>query len=117
MCLRSAAWHCGATSQTTRRTELEGSMCRRGAVVWPGVGRSVTQKTLGHAPAMWTWTDHRVLYLSPRSPPPRALRSVSGCASKLIMDTLGIEPRAPRMLSGCDATTPRAHDTRECHQA
>ena len=25
------------------------------------------------------------------------------------MDTLGIEPRASRMLSGCDTTTPRAH--------
>ena len=24
------------------------------------------------------------------------------------MDTLGIEPRASRMLSGCDTTTPRA---------
>ena len=26
------------------------------------------------------------------------------------MDSLGIEPRASRMLSGCDTTTPRAHD-------
>ena len=26
------------------------------------------------------------------------------------MDTLGIEPRASRMLSGCDTTTPRARD-------
>ena len=26
------------------------------------------------------------------------------------MDTLGIEPRASRMLSGCDTTTPRALD-------
>ena len=25
------------------------------------------------------------------------------------VDTLGIEPRASRMLSGCDTTTPRAH--------
>ena len=25
-----------------------------------------------------------------------------------LMDTLGIEPRASRMLSGCDTTTPRA---------
>ena len=25
-----------------------------------------------------------------------------------LMDTLGIEPRAPRMLSGCDTTTPWA---------
>ena len=25
------------------------------------------------------------------------------------MDTLGIEPRASRMLSGCDTTTPCAH--------
>ena len=30
------------------------------------------------------------------------------CAAQL--DTLGIEPRASRMLSGCDTTTPRAHD-------
>ena len=29
-------------------------------------------------------------------------------AASVTMDTLGIEPRAPRMLSGCDATTPRA---------
>jgi hypothetical protein len=27
------------------------------------------------------------------------------------VDTLGIEPRASRMLSGCDTTTPRAHVT------
>ena len=27
------------------------------------------------------------------------------------MDTLGIEPRASRMLSGCDTTTPRALDS------
>ena len=27
------------------------------------------------------------------------------------MDTLGIEPRASRMLSGCDTTTPRALNT------
>ena len=27
------------------------------------------------------------------------------------MDTLGIEPRASRMLSGCDTTTPRARDS------
>jgi hypothetical protein len=27
-----------------------------------------------------------------------------------MMDTLGIEPRASRMLSGCDTTTPRALD-------
>ena len=26
------------------------------------------------------------------------------------LDTLGIEPRASRMLSGCDTTTPRAHE-------
>ena len=26
----------------------------------------------------------------------------------ILMDTLGIEPRASRMLSGCDTTTPRA---------
>lgn len=26
------------------------------------------------------------------------------------VDTLGIEPRASRMLSGCDTTTPRARD-------
>ena len=25
------------------------------------------------------------------------------------LDTLGIEPRTSRMLSGCDTTTPRAH--------
>ena len=25
------------------------------------------------------------------------------------LDALGIEPRASRMLSGCDTTTPRAH--------
>ena len=25
------------------------------------------------------------------------------------LDTLGIEPRASHMLSGCDTTTPRAH--------
>ena len=29
------------------------------------------------------------------------------------MDTLGIEPRASRMLSGCDTTTPRALEL--CH--
>ena len=29
-------------------------------------------------------------------------------AASVTMDTLGIEPRAPRMLSGCDTTTPRA---------
>ena len=28
---------------------------------------------------------------------------------KAEMDTLGIEPRASRMLSGCDTTTPCAH--------
>ena len=28
-----------------------------------------------------------------------------------MMDTLGIEPRASRMLSGCDTTTPRARDS------
>ena len=28
--------------------------------------------------------------------------------ARLQMDTLGIEPRASRMLSGCDTTTPRA---------
>jgi hypothetical protein len=28
------------------------------------------------------------------------------------MDTLGIEPRASRMLSGCDTTTPCALETR-----
>ena len=27
------------------------------------------------------------------------------------MDTLGIEPRASRMLSGCDATTPHARES------
>ena len=27
-----------------------------------------------------------------------------------MLDTLGIEPRASRMLSGCDTTTPRAHE-------
>ena len=27
------------------------------------------------------------------------------------MDTLGIEPRASRMLSGCDTTTPRARSS------
>ena len=33
------------------------------------------------------------------------------------MDTLGIEPRASRMLSGCDTTTPRAlgHIARACN--
>ena len=30
-------------------------------------------------------------------------------AWKMQMDTLGIEPRASRMLSGCDTTTPCAH--------
>ena len=34
------------------------------------------------------------------------------------MDTLGIEPRASRMLSGCDTTTPcarrYAHGARSC---
>ena len=30
-------------------------------------------------------------------------------AWKKQMDTLGIEPRASRMLSGCDTTTPCAH--------
>ena len=29
-------------------------------------------------------------------------------ASLLFLDTLGIEARASRMLSGCDTTTPRA---------
>ena len=38
------------------------------------------------------------------------------------MDTLGIEPRASRMLSGCDTTTPRALELlprilRECSQS
>jgi hypothetical protein len=27
-----------------------------------------------------------------------------------MMDTLGVEPRASRMLSGCDTSTPRALD-------
>ena len=27
-----------------------------------------------------------------------------------MLGTLGIEPRASRMLSGCDTTTPRAHE-------
>ena len=30
------------------------------------------------------------------------------------MDTLGIEPRASRMLSGCDTTTPRALGGPQC---
>ena len=30
------------------------------------------------------------------------------------MDTLGIEPRASRMLSGCDTTTPRALEVWHC---
>ena len=32
------------------------------------------------------------------------------------MDTLGIEPRASRMLSGCDTTTPRALE-KSCRMA
>ena len=36
-------------------------------------------------------------------------RTMSGLrATKSNMDTLGIEPRASRMLSGCDTTTPCA---------
>ena len=35
--------------------------------------------------------------------PPRSSRT-----AELQLDTLGIEPRASRMLSGCDTTTPRA---------
>ena len=31
------------------------------------------------------------------------------------MDTLGLEPRASRMLSGCDTTTPCAHDISAHH--
>ena len=37
--------------------------------------------------------------------PPRSSRT-----AELQLDTLGIEPRASRMLSGCATTTPRAHD-------
>ena len=37
--------------------------------------------------------------------PPRSSRT-----AELQLDTLGIEPRASRMLSGCDTTTPRAHE-------
>ncbi len=36
----------------------------------------------------------------------RATRKQNG---NVLMDTLGIEPRASRMLSGCDTTTPCAH--------
>ena len=35
------------------------------------------------------------------------LHSILACLC-FTMDTLGIEPRASRMLSGCDTTTPRA---------
>ena len=35
---------------------------------------------------------------------------LSPSARRTKMDTLGIEPRASRMLSGCDTTTPRALD-------
>ena len=37
-----------------------------------------------------------------------SLRSRGRQLARLQMDTLGIEPRASRMLSGCDTTTPRA---------
>ena len=55
---------------------------------------------------------------SPRAMPcagaaPRARASAAAhgrCWKKSHMDTLGIEPRASRMLSGCDTTTPRALD-------
>ena len=38
--------------------------------------------------------------------------SIDGACGRggIQMDTLGIEPRASRMLTGCDATTPRAHE-------
>ena len=31
------------------------------------------------------------------------------------VDTLGLEPRASRMLSGCDTTTPCAHECTRTH--
>ena len=37
-----------------------------------------------------------------------ATRHTKQCHFKTTMDTLGIEPRASRMLSGCDTTTPCA---------
>ena len=40
---------------------------------------------------------------------PLGLQSLVVCVHRLQMDTLGIEPRASRMLSGCDTTTPCAH--------
>ena len=45
--------------------------------------------------------------LSPPPLPPCTIPSVH-TARNSMMDTLGIEPRASRMLSGCDTTTPCA---------
>ena len=70
------------------------------AICLPDVAPARHPMTPGTSPA-----SSRFQGLSAWRPPnqPCDKATASGC-----MDTLGVEPRASRMLSGCDTTTPRA---------
>ena len=50
--------------------------------------------------------SQRMVCETPRHQMPPHLKPISDVDK---MDSLGIEPRASRMLSGCDTTTPTAH--------
>ena len=56
----------------------------------------------------WRWTISHLHVRSMRACGVMILATASTCMHRC-MDTLGFEPRAFRMRSGCDTTTPCAH--------
>ena len=81
--------------------------------VWPsGLRRwlkAPVRKGVGSNPTAVTSSidaDHGLpVFFSPSTTP----KHNAHCSAKTKVDTLGIEPRASRMLSGCDTATPCAH--------
>ena len=88
---------CVATAALLAPWAKRDTMIRPGAWAWP--------QTMSHEefvpPLFRTRVSREVQRLG---------RACPVFAARQKVDTLGIEPRASRMLSGCDTTTPRAHD-------
>ena len=86
-----------ATAALLAPWAIRDTMIRPGAWAWPQ-----TMSHEGIVPPLFRTRDSRGVQRSGRACPVFAVRQK--------VDTLGIEPRASRMLSGCDTTTPHALD-------
>ena len=123
VCVCGCAAQVQPAAQRSGRTRRAGSTPRRHPYIGAGElpGRLASQSKVVRASYLPAGRVPAVYLMVPQAPPQQAHGS-NGCqlgtattkptsdkaAASWCMDTLGIEPRASRMLSGCDTTTPRA---------